>query len=157
MADALVAATDDDPRRQRRGRRRRREAGTPDALLDRLRLDEARVAAMADGLREVAGLPDPVGEVVRGSTLANGLELRQVRVPFGVVGIIYEARPNVTADAAGICLKCGNAVLLRGSSSALRSNAAIVAVLRDAAAAAPGCPPTPCSWCPGRATRRPRS
>ncbi len=75
---------------------------------------------MADGLREVAGLADPVGEVVRGSTLANGLELRQVRVPFGVVGIIYEARPNVTADAAGICLKSGNAVLLRGSSSALR-------------------------------------
>ena len=81
-------------------------------------------------------LPDPVGEVVRGSTLANGLELRQVRVPFGVVGMIYEARPNVTADAAGICLKSGNAVLLRGSSSARSSNAAIVAVLRDAAAAA---------------------
>ena len=90
---------------------------------------------MAAGLREVAGLADPVGEVVRGSTLANGLELRQVRVPFGVVGIIYEARPNVTADAAGICLKSGNAVLLRGSSSALRSNTAIVTVLRDAAVA----------------------
>jgi glutamate-5-semialdehyde dehydrogenase len=83
----------------------------------------------------VAGLPDPVGEVVRGGTLANGLELRQVRVPFGVVGMIYEARPNVTADAAGICLKSGNAVLLRGSSSARSSNEAIVAVLRDAAAA----------------------
>ncbi len=82
---------------------------------------------MAEGLRQVAGLPDPVGEVLRGSTLANGLELRQVRVPFGVVGIIYEARPNVTADAAGICLKSGNAVLLRGSSSARRSNEAIVA------------------------------
>jgi glutamate-5-semialdehyde dehydrogenase len=80
----------------------------------------------------VAGLPDPVGEVLRGSTLANGLELRQVRVPFGVVGMIYEARPNVTADAAGICLKSGNAVLLRGSSSARSSNAAIVAVLRSA-------------------------
>ena len=91
---------------------------------------------MAQGLRDVAGLPDPVGEVVRGSTLANGLELRQVRVPFGVVGIIYEARPNVTADAAGICLKSGNAVLLRGSSSARSSNAAIVDVLRDAAATA---------------------
>jgi len=87
---------------------------------------------MADGLREVAGLPDPVGEVLRGSTLANGLELRQVRVPFGVVGMIYEARPNVTADAAGICLKSGNAVLLRGSSSARSSNAAIVEVLRGA-------------------------
>jgi glutamate-5-semialdehyde dehydrogenase len=91
---------------------------------------------MARGLREVAALPDPVGEVVRGSTLANGLELRQVRVPFGVVGMIYEARPNVTADAAGICLKSGNAVLLRGSSSARSSNAAIVAVLRDAAVSA---------------------
>jgi glutamate-5-semialdehyde dehydrogenase len=87
---------------------------------------------MAQGLREVAGLPDPVGEVVRGGTLANGLELRQVRVPFGVVGIIYEARPNVTADAAGICLKSGNAALLRGSGSALASNTAIVGVLRDA-------------------------
>ena len=107
-------------------------AGTPAHLVDRLRLDSGRVAAMAQGLREVAGLPDPVGEVLRGSTLANGLELRQVRVPFGVVGVIYEARPNVTADAAGICLKSGNAVLLRGSSSALRSNTAIVEVLRDA-------------------------
>jgi glutamate-5-semialdehyde dehydrogenase len=84
----------------------------------------------------VAGLPDPVGEVVRGSTLANGLELRQVRVPFGVVGIIYEARPNVTADAAGICLKSGNAVLLRGSSSAFRSNAAVVDALRAGVRAA---------------------
>jgi glutamate-5-semialdehyde dehydrogenase len=87
---------------------------------------------MARGLRDVAGLPDPVGEVVRGGTLANGLELRQVRVPFGVVGMIYEARPNVTADAAGICLKSGNAALLRGSSSAATSNAALVAVLRTA-------------------------
>lgn len=107
-------------------------AGTPGHLIDRLRLDEGRVAGMAQGLREVAGLPDPVGEVKRGSTLANGLELRQVSVPFGVVGIIYEARPNVTADAAGICLKSGNAVLLRGSSSALRSNSAVVEVLRGA-------------------------
>ena len=107
-------------------------AGTAAHLIDRLRLDSSRVAAMAQGLREVAGLPDPVGEVLRGSTLANGLELRQVRVPFGVVGVIYEARPNVTADAAGICLKSGNAVLLRGSSSALRSNTAVVDVLRDA-------------------------
>jgi glutamate-5-semialdehyde dehydrogenase len=111
-------------------------AGTPTHLIDRLRLDGDRVAAMAQGLRDVAGLPDPVGEVLRGSTLANGLELRQIRVPFGVVGVIYEARPNVTADAAGICLKSGNAVLLRGSSSALRSNTAIVDVLRDAAEAA---------------------
>ncbi len=113
-----------------------RSAGIPEAVVDRLRLDEDRVRGMADGLRDVAGLPDPVGEVVRGSTLANGLELRQVRVPFGVVGIIYEARPNVTADAAGLCLKSGNAVLLRGSSSAARSNAEIVRVLRDVVASA---------------------
>ncbi|HEY8451434.1 MAG: glutamate-5-semialdehyde dehydrogenase [Micromonosporaceae bacterium] len=111
-----------------------REAGTSAALLDRLALDERRVAAMADALRDMAALPDPVGEVVRGSTLANGLRLQQVRVPFGVVGVIYEARPNVTVDAAGICLKSGNAVLLRGSSSAARSNAALVEVLRGALA-----------------------
>ncbi len=108
-----------------------RDADNP--LIDRLRLDEGRVAAMADGLRQVAQLPDPVGDVVRGSTLANGLQLRQVRVPMGVVGIIYEARPNVTADAAGLCLKSGNAVLLRGSSSARESNAALVRVLSAAA------------------------
>jgi len=108
------------------------DAGTPAHLIDRLRLDDSRIEGMAQGLREVAGLPDPVGTVVRGSTLANGLELRQVSVPFGVVGVIYEARPNVTADAAGICLKSGNAVLLRGSSSAVHSNAAIVDVLRAA-------------------------
>ena len=107
-------------------------AGTPSNIVDRLRLDNDRLAAMAQGLRDVAGLPDPVGEVLRGSTLANGLELRQVRVPFGVVAMIYEARPNVTADAAGICLKSGNAVLLRGSSSARSSNAAIVTALRSA-------------------------
>ncbi len=109
--------------------------GTPANIIDRLRLTPERLDEMAQGLRDVAALPDPVGEVVRGSTLPNGLELRQLRVPFGVVGMIYEARPNVTADAAGICLKSGNAVLLRGSSSARSSNAAIVAVLRDAAAA----------------------
>jgi glutamate-5-semialdehyde dehydrogenase len=112
-----------------------RAAGTSEAMIDRLALSEQRIGGMAQGLRDIAGLPDPVGEVVRGSTLPNGLELRQVRVPFGVVGIIYEGRPNVTADAAGLTLKSGNAVLLRGSSSARRSNAAIVAVLRDAVAA----------------------
>lgn len=110
--------------------------GTPANIVDRLRLTPERLEAMAQGLRDVAALPDPVGEVVRGSTLPNGLELRQLRVPFGVVGMIYEARPNVTADAAGICLKSGNAVLLRGSSSARSSNAAIVEVLREAAAGA---------------------
>jgi glutamate-5-semialdehyde dehydrogenase len=113
---------------------RARAAGTGPALVDRLRLDDRRVAAMAQGLRDVAALPDPVGEVVRGSRLPNGLELRQVRVPLGVVGIVYEARPNVTADAAGLCLKSGNAVLLRGSSSARSSNAAVVDALRGALA-----------------------
>jgi glutamate-5-semialdehyde dehydrogenase len=113
---------------------RAQATGTPAHLIDRLRLDPDRITAMADGLRQVAGLPDPVGEVLRGSVLPNGLELRQIRVPLGVVGIIYEARPNVTADAAGLCLKSGNAVLLRGSSSARDSNDAIVTVLRDAIA-----------------------
>jgi glutamate-5-semialdehyde dehydrogenase len=121
---------------------------TPPNILDRLRLTDERLEAMASGLREVSGLADPVGEVVRGSTLANGLELRQVRVPFGVVGMIYEARPNVTADAAGICLKSGNAVLLRGSSSARSSNAAIVAALR-AALLASGLPEDAVQLVPG--------
>ena len=135
MADALVDATTDILVENERDIAAAEVAGTPAAVIDRLRLDESRINAMADGLRDVAALPDPVGEVVRGCTLANGLELRQIRVPFGVVAIIYEGRPNVTADAAGICLKSGNAVLLRGSSSASRSNAAIVSVLRAAAAA----------------------
>lgn len=113
-----------------------RAAGMSAAMQDRLALSPARVAGAAEGLRQMAALPDPVGEVVRGSTLANGLQLQQIRVPFGVVGMIYEGRPNVTVDATGICLKSGNAVLLRGSSSAARSNAALVAVLRDALAGA---------------------
>ncbi|OAA28795.1 glutamate-5-semialdehyde dehydrogenase [Frankia sp. EI5c] len=113
-----------------------RAAGTSDALVDRLTLTPARIEAMAGGLRQVAGLDDPVGEIVRGRVLANGLELRQVRVPLGVVGIIYEARPNVTVDAAGLCVKSGNAALLRGSASALHSNRVLVDVLRGAAEAA---------------------
>ncbi len=106
-------------------------SGTSGALIDRLRLTPARLQGMADGLRQLAGLPDPVGDVVRGWTNPNGVTVRQVRVPFGVVGIIYEARPNVTADAAGIALKSGNAALLRGSSSTLASNRAVMAALRD--------------------------
>ena len=104
--------------------------GTSAALIDRLRLTPDRIAGMVEGLRELAALPDPVGDVVRGWTNANGVQVRQIRVPFGVVGIIYEARPNVTADAGGICLKSGNAALLRGSSSAAESNAAIVEALQ---------------------------
>jgi glutamate-5-semialdehyde dehydrogenase len=107
--------------------------GTPASVIDRLRLDPARLAGVADALRQLIALPDPVGDVVRGSTLANGLQLRQVRVPLGVVGIVYEARPNVTVDAAGLCLKSGNAALLRGSASAHRTNTALVAVLTEAA------------------------
>jgi glutamate-5-semialdehyde dehydrogenase len=132
MADALLAREAEVLAANAEDVERAESAGTAPNIVDRLRLDHDRLAGMAQGLRDVAGLPDPVGEVVRGSTLANGLELRQLRVPFGVVGMIYEARPNVTADAAGICLKSGNAVLLRGSSSARSSNAAIVTVLRDA-------------------------
>ena len=135
MAEALIARQDDVLAANTEDVTRAQAGGTPDNIVDRLRLTPERLASMAQGLRDVAALPDPVGEVVRGSTLANGLELRQVRVPFGVVGMIYEARPNVTADAAGICLKSGNAVLLRGSSSARSSNAAIVEVLREAAVA----------------------
>jgi len=133
MADDLEAASDAVIAANAEDLMRAEESGTPANIVDRLRLTPERVAGMAQGLRDVAGLPDPVGEVVRGGVLANGLELRQVRVPFGVVGMIYEARPNVTADATGICLKSGNAVLLRGSSSARSSNAAIVEVLRAAA------------------------
>lgn len=108
-----------------------RENGLPDSQLDRLTLTEDRIAGMAAGLRTVAGLADPVGEVVRGDVLANGLRLQQVRVPLGVVGIVYEGRPNVTVDAAGLTLKSGNAVLLRGSKSAINSNTALVAILGD--------------------------
>ena len=111
---------------------RAQAAGTSAALVDRLTLTPSRIADIAQALREVAALPDPVGEVIRGYTLPNGLQVRQIRVPLGVVGMIYEARPNVTVDAAGLCLKSGNAALLRGSSSAAESNAALTAVMRDA-------------------------
>src|SRR3954454_431809 len=134
MADRMVERSADIVAANAVDVRNARDAGLSDAMIDRLTLTPSRVEAMGDGLRQLAALPDPVGDVVRGSTLANGLELRQVRVPFGVVGIIYEGRPNVTADAAGICLKSGNAVLLRGSGSAQSSNAAIVSVLRKAVA-----------------------
>jgi glutamate-5-semialdehyde dehydrogenase len=108
-----------------------RAAGTSNAMLDRLALDPTRVEGIAAGLRLVAGLPDPVGEVLRGYTLPNGLQLRQQRVPLGVIGMIYEGRPNVTVDAFGLALKSGNAVLLRGSSSASKSNQALVDALRS--------------------------
>lgn len=108
------------------------EAGISPTLLDRLRLTPARIDGMAGGLRQVAGLPDPVGNVVARDVRPNGLRIEQVRVPLGVVAIVYESRPNVTSDAAGLCLKSGNVAFLRGSSMAIRSNMAIAAVLREA-------------------------
>ena len=132
MAEALVAATDGVLTANARDVAAGREAGLSDSLLDRLALTPERVAAMAQGLRDVATLPDPVGEVLRGYTQPNGLQIRQVRVPFGVVAMIYEARPNVTVDAAGLALKSGNAALLRGSGTAYHSNVALVEVLAGA-------------------------
>ncbi|MBV9715968.1 MAG: glutamate-5-semialdehyde dehydrogenase [Solirubrobacterales bacterium] len=113
-----------------------RTTGLSSALVDRLTLDEARLAEVASGVRKIASLPDPVGEVIDGSRLPNGLEVRKVRVPLGVVAVVYEARPNVTIDAAALCLKSGNAVVLRGSSAAARSNAVLAGIAADAATAA---------------------
>ena len=113
-----------------------RANGLDAALLDRLALDEGRVKAMADGVRAIAALPDPVGEVIDGQRLPNGLDVAKVRVPLGVVAVVYEARPNVTIDAAALCLKSGNAIVLRGSSSAAHSNAVLAAVAAQAAAEA---------------------
>lgn len=132
MADALLVRADEVLEANADDVARAEASGSPANIIDRLTLTPDRLDGIAAALRELAALPDPVGDVVRGSTLANGLELRQVRVPFGVVGMIYEARPNVTVDAAGICLKSGNAALLRGSSNIASSNVAIAAVLRDA-------------------------
>src|SRR2546426_5899086 len=111
---------------------RARASGVPRAFLDRLTLTDARIETMAAGLREIAALPDPVGETVEAWRRPTGLEIARVRVPLGVIGFIYESRPNVTADAAGLCVKSGNAVLLRGGSEAIESNALIAAVLAKA-------------------------
>ncbi|HEY3609661.1 MAG TPA: glutamate-5-semialdehyde dehydrogenase [Pseudonocardiaceae bacterium] len=140
MADALRARSAEILAANERDVAAGRDGGMPDAMVDRLALSAKRIDAIADGLCTVAALPDPVGEVLRGSLLPNGLEVRQVRVPLGVVGMVYEGRPNVTVDAAGLALKSGNAVLLRGSSSAEQSNTALVAVLRDTLAGQ-GLPP----------------
>ncbi|NPV60345.1 MAG: glutamate-5-semialdehyde dehydrogenase [Actinobacteria bacterium] len=136
MADALLARQDDILAANREDLEAGRQAGLSGALIDRLTLTEKRVEDMALGLREVAALTDPVGEIIEGWRLANGLEIRKVRVPLGVVGIIYEARPNVTVDAAGLCVKSGNAVILRGSSSAIRSNLVLTEVIAGAGEAA---------------------
>lgn len=132
LADALVTRTPEIVAANALDIERARGNGTSDAIIDRLTLTAPRIGDIAQALRDVAALPDPVGEVIRGYTLPNGLQIRQIRVPMGVVGMIYEARPNVTVDAAGLCLKSGNAALLRGSSSASASNAVLVDVMRDA-------------------------
>jgi len=126
-AEQILAANARDVQRERAG-------GMSEAMIDRLTLTEERIAAIASALGDLAALPDPIGQVVHGERLPNGLRVRQLRVPMGVVGMIYEARPNVTVDAAGIALKSGNAVILRGGSAAEESNIAIVGVLQDALA-----------------------
>jgi glutamate-5-semialdehyde dehydrogenase len=131
MAAALVAQSDHIIEENAKDLAAAEKKGIPAAMLDRLLLDESRIQAMADGLREVANLPDPVGEVTKMWKRPNGLMVGKMRIPLGVIGIIYEARPNVTADAAALCLKAGNAVILRGGSEAINSNVAISQVLRD--------------------------
>ncbi|MGO9959589.1 MAG: glutamate-5-semialdehyde dehydrogenase [Solirubrobacteraceae bacterium] len=135
IAQALVDATDQILEANARDLEAGEAGGLSDALLDRLALDAGRVEGMAAGVRKIAALADPVGEVIDGSTLANGLQLRRVRVPLGVVAVVYEARPNVTIDAAALCLKSGNAVVLRGSSSAAHSNAVLAAIAANAGVA----------------------
>ena len=134
IADALEARVPEILEANARDMQAGREAGLDAALLDRLALDDRRVRAMADGVRTIAALPDPVGEVIDGHRLPNGLDVRKVRVPLGVVAVVYEARPNVTIDAASLCLKSGNAIVLRGSSSAAHSNAVLARVAAEAAA-----------------------
>jgi glutamate-5-semialdehyde dehydrogenase len=136
IASALEGATAEILDANREDLEAGRQAGLSDALIDRLRLDERRIAAIAAGARQIAALPDPVGEVTEGFRRPNGLEIRKLRVPLGVVAVIYEARPNVTIDAAALCLKSGNAVVLRGSQAAARSNAVLAQIARAAAARA---------------------
>jgi glutamate-5-semialdehyde dehydrogenase len=132
IADALEQRVDEILEANARDMEAGREVALTDALLDRLRLDEARVAGIAAQVRDIAALPDPVGEVIDGQRLANGLSLRRVRVPLGVIGVVYEARPNVTIDAAALCLKSGNAIVLRGSSSATHSNEVLARIAQEA-------------------------
>ena len=136
IAAALLANVDEILLANERDMQLGREADIGDALLDRLRLDEARLADIARAVREIAALADPVGEVIDGHRLPNGLDVRKVRVPLGVIGVVYEARPNVTIDAAALCLKSGNAIVLRGSSSAAHSNAALAQLAGESAVAA---------------------
>src|SRR5215210_4326724 len=133
MASALEARTPEILEANARDLEAGRESGLSAALMDRLALDDARVAAMAAGVRKIVALPDPVGEVLDGFRLPNGLDVRKVRVPLGVIAVVYEARPNVTIDAAALALKSGNAVVLRGSSSAFHSNAVLATIAAEAA------------------------
>ncbi len=140
IADALIDHTSEILEANARDLEPGRESGLSDALMDRLRLDAQRIAVIAAGARTIARLPDPVGEVIDGFRLPNGLDVRKVRVPLGVVAVVYEARPNVTIDAAALCLKSGNAIVLRGSSTAMHSNA-VLASVASAAATEAGLPP----------------
>jgi glutamate-5-semialdehyde dehydrogenase len=135
IADALEARTPEILDANARDLEAGREAGLSDALLDRLMLDQGRVAAIAAQVGDIAALPDPVGEAIDGFRLPNGLDVEKVRTPLGVVAVVYEARPNVTVDAAALCLKSGNAIVLRGSSSAAHSNAVLAGIAADCAPA----------------------
>ena len=136
IADALIERAPEILEANARDLEAGRDSGLSTALLDRLALDHQRIEAMAEGTRKIAALPDPVGEVIDGFRLPNGLDVRKVRVPLGVVAVVYEARPNVTIDAASLCLKSGNAIVLRGSSSAAHSNAVLAGIAAEAAVAA---------------------
>src|SRR5437870_13497170 len=133
MADALEQNRDDIKKANARDMETSAQLGLSAAMLDRLRLDDPRIAAMANGLREVAALPDPVGRILDQRVRPNGLKLQKISTPIGVVVIIYESRPNVTADAASLCLKSGNATILRGGKEALNSNRVIAEILVEAA------------------------
>jgi glutamate-5-semialdehyde dehydrogenase len=136
IAKALISRADEILEANARDLEAGADSGLSEALLDRLALTESRIVGIAAGVRKIASLPDPVGEVIDGARLPNGLDMRKVRVPLGVVAVVYEARPNVTIDAAALCLKSGNAVVLRGSSSAAHSNAVLASVAAEAATAA---------------------
>jgi glutamate-5-semialdehyde dehydrogenase len=133
IAGSLIERTSEILEANQRDLQDGRESGSSPALLDRLALDESRIASIAEGARKIASLPDPVGEVIDGFRLENGLDVRKVRVPLGVVAVVYEARPNVTIDATALCLKSGNAIVLRGSSAAANSNAVLATIAAQAA------------------------
>ena len=136
IAQALLSHSEEILKENQKDLENGKNAGLTPSLLDRLALSQERIAAMAEGVRQVAAMPDPIGTVLSGGVRPNGLEITKVRVPLGVIGIIFEARPNVTSDAAALCLKAGNAVILRGGKEAIHSNLAIAGVMREAVAQA---------------------